>query len=183
MESNVQRRAAGLRAKLPEMQSTLSTIGFLRQQRERHRHRHRQDNDNGNDSKSDDDNDDDDNPSSPAYLQTSFSLSDTLYAKAHIPLTSSTSHPSSENSSSSSPPVYLWLGANVMVSYPAAEAESMLSSRVAKAVEALAACDEDAGFLREQITTVEVAVARVHNWDVGEKRRRKVRGDGMGGGD
>lgn len=48
--------------------------------------------------------------------------------------------------------VYLWLGANVMLSYPIAEAETLLESKLAAAQENLANCEEDLDFLREQIT-------------------------------
>lgn len=66
-----------------------------------------------------------------------FELNDTLYAKALVP-------PTEE--------VYLWLGANVMLSYPVAEAETLLESKLSAARETLANCEEDLDFLREQIT-------------------------------
>ncbi len=152
MEANVQKRAAGLREKLPEMESTLSAIRFLRKQK----------------SKLEAAGIDDDE--AVADLETTFSLSDTLYAKATI-----TPREIDE--------VYLWLGANVMVAYPLAEAEEMLQGRVEKAGETLQACEEDMEFLRVQITTVEVATARVYNWDVVEKRRRKAKGKEQGVGE
>ncbi|KAG7293765.1 peptide chain release factor 1 [Staphylotrichum longicolle] len=91
-------------------------------------------------------------------IETTFELNDTLYAKAEIP-------PTDE--------VYLWLGANVMLSYPIDEAESLLSSKLQAAKLSLSNCEEDLDFLREQITTMEVAVARVYNWDVVQKRKEK----------
>lgn len=48
--------------------------------------------------------------------------------------------------------VYLWLGANVMLSYPIAEAETLLQSKIDAAQQTLANCEEDHDFLREQIT-------------------------------
>lgn len=99
-----------------------------------------------------------------ADLETTFSLCDTLYAKAKI-------------APKEIDEVYLWLGANVMVAYPLAEAEEMLTGRVEKAKETLRACEEDMEFLRVQITTVEVATARVYNWDVMEKRKRRANGE------
>lgn len=101
-------------------------------------------------------------PSSP--LHTTFELNDTLYAHALIPPTSD---------------VYLWLGANVMLSYPLDEAEELLSAKLEGAKEKKRECEEDIEFLREQITTLEVATARVYNWDVGV--RRKEREGGAGG--
>ena len=70
-------------------------------------------------------------------LEATFELNDTLYAKAVIP-------PTDE--------VYLWLGANVMLSYPTAEAETLLESKLSAAQQSLANCEEDLDFLREQIT-------------------------------
>lgn len=72
-----------------------------------------------------------------ARLEATFELNDTLYAKAVIP-------PTDE--------VYLWLGANVMLSYPTAEAEALLESKLSAAQQSLANCEEDLDFLREQIT-------------------------------
>lgn len=48
--------------------------------------------------------------------------------------------------------VYLWLGANVMLSYPMQEAESLLETKLSGALSTLANCEEDLDFLREQIT-------------------------------
>ncbi|KAK3385008.1 Prefoldin subunit-domain-containing protein [Podospora didyma] len=91
-------------------------------------------------------------------IETTFELNETLYAKAEIP-------PTDE--------IYLWLGANVMLSYPINEAEELLSSKLQAATTSLSNCEEDLDFLREQITTMEVAVARVYNWDVVQKRKDK----------
>ncbi|KAH8593879.1 Prefoldin subunit-domain-containing protein [Bisporella sp. PMI_857] len=91
-------------------------------------------------------------------IEATFELNDTLYAKAHIP-------PTDE--------VYLWLGANVMLSYPIDEAEELLSTKLSAAKQNKANCEEDLDFLREQITTMEVATARVYNWDVTMKRKEK----------
>ena len=96
-------------------------------------------------------------------MEATFSLQDTLYAKATI-------RPAEVDE------VYLWLGANVMVAYPLDEAEEMLQGKLDKARDSLKAAEEDLEFLRVQITTLEVAIARVHNWDVGEKRRLRAAG-------
>ncbi|KAH6891081.1 Prefoldin subunit-domain-containing protein [Thelonectria olida] len=92
-------------------------------------------------------------------IQTTFELNDTLYAKADIPATEE---------------VYIWLGANVMLSYPIDEAETLLAQRLSTAKTSFSNCEEDLDFLREQITTMEVAVARVYNWDVVQKRKDKA---------
>jgi hypothetical protein len=48
--------------------------------------------------------------------------------------------------------VFLWLGANVMLAYPIAEAEEMLTEKLEAARRSLGHCEEDLEFLREQIT-------------------------------
>lgn len=116
-----------------------------------------------NDDDIDEEDDDGERKTSPMEIETAFSLQDTLYAKAKI-------KPAEVDE------VYLWLGANVMVAYPLDEAEELLQGKLDKAKESLKAAEEDVEFLRVQITTLEVAVARVHNWDVGEKRRLRKEG-------
>ncbi|KAL1884115.1 hypothetical protein VTK73DRAFT_6784 [Phialemonium thermophilum] len=129
MEANLQRRVAGLRDKLPDIQKTLDTVLFLKSRKDE-----------------------------TDSIETTFELNDTLYSKAEIP-------PTDE--------VYLWLGANVMLAYPIDEAETLLLSKFKTAKESLMNCEEDLDFLREQITTMEVAIARVYNWDVIQKRKEK----------
>ncbi|KAL7619817.1 peptide chain release factor 1 [Parahypoxylon ruwenzoriense] len=135
MELNLQRRIAGLKDKMPDIQKTLETVKFLKTRTNFGRQEE----------------------SDP--LETTFELNDTLYAKALIP-------PTEE--------VYLWLGANVMLAYPVDEAKTLLTSKLAAAKQSYANCEEDLDFLREQITTMEVAVARVYNWDVVQKRKEKA---------
>ncbi|TAQ89849.1 hypothetical protein B7494_g1808 [Chlorociboria aeruginascens] len=135
MEVNQQRRASGLKDKMPDIQKTLDTVQFLKTRK----------------------------PGSDA-IEATFELNDTLFAKARIP-------PTEE--------VYLWLGANVMLSYPIDEAKELLSSKLAAAKQSLANCEEDLDFLREQITTMEVATARVYNWDVTMKRKEKNEQEGI----
>jgi hypothetical protein len=65
-----------------------------------------------------------------------------------------------------------------MLAYPIAEAETMLREKLAAAELSLAHCEEDLEFLREQITTMEVATARVYNWDVMQRRKEKAEGKG-----
>ncbi|KAL2014136.1 hypothetical protein VTN00DRAFT_1661 [Thermoascus crustaceus] len=96
-------------------------------------------------------------------LLTHFELNDTLYARATV-------DPADTDE------VYLWLGANVMLAYPIAEAETMLEEKLRAAEASLGNCEEDLEFLREQITTLEVATARVYNWDVVQKRKEKAEG-------
>ncbi|KAF1843949.1 prefoldin subunit 3 [Cucurbitaria berberidis CBS 394.84] len=135
MQQSTQRRAAGLKDKIPDIQKTLETVRFLRSRQ------------------------DDAEP-----LETTFELNDTLYAKAEVPLTEE---------------VYLWLGANVMLAYPIPEAEELLHSKLETAKYTLSTCEEDLDFLREQITTLEVAFARVYNWDVAQRRKEREAGESI----
>ncbi|KAI9206588.1 Prefoldin subunit-domain-containing protein [Polychytrium aggregatum] len=89
-------------------------------------------------------------------IETQFELNETLWASAKIQPRGT---------------VYLWLGANVMLEYSTEEASELLSEKYDTAGKRLLEVDEDLNFLREQITTMEVNTARVHNWDV--KRRRE----------
>lgn len=155
MQQNVERRAAGLKEKLPEMKRTLETTQFLKKKRKAVLENPK--------SEEGDELDDIDDKHDPSELEATFSLQDTLYAKSKI-------KPAEVSE------VYLWLGANVMVAYPLDEAEELLQGKLNKAKESLKAAEEDLEFLRVQITTLEVAVARVHNWDVSEKRKLKAEG-------
>ncbi|KAF2851197.1 Prefoldin, subunit 3 [Plenodomus tracheiphilus IPT5] len=136
MQQNTQRRAAGLKDKIPDIRKTLETVRFLSTR-----------------------------STSTSPLETTFELNDTLYAKASIP-------PTNE--------VYLWLGANVMLAYPIDEAEELLEGKLKTARESLGTCEEDLDFLREQITTLEVAFARVYNWDVAMRRKERGEEEGKG---
>ncbi|KAI3625640.1 hypothetical protein CBS9595_001001 [Malassezia furfur] len=64
--------------------------------------------------------------------------------------------------------------ANVMLSYDIDEAIDLLREKLSNAKANMAAANEDLGFLRDQITTMEVNTARVHNWDVKRRRDRYV---------
>ena len=81
-------------------------------------------------------------------IKTHFPLTDNCHARASIP-------PSDR--------VCLWLGANVMLEYSIEEAEDLLKTSSANAAESVKKLDENLAFLRDQITTTEVNVARVHN--------------------
>jgi len=58
MELNLQRRVTGLKDKLPDIQKTLDTVGFLQTRRDE-----------------------------PEPIETTFELNETLYAKAEVPAT------------------------------------------------------------------------------------------------
>lgn len=84
-------------------------------------------------------------------LKTHFLMSSQLYSKARIPPTET---------------VCLWLGANVMLEYPLDEAKTLLNKNLTTSLSNLKQIEEDLEFLRDQITTSEVNLARVYNWNV-----------------
>ncbi|KAK5075914.1 hypothetical protein LTR70_003248 [Exophiala xenobiotica] len=159
MSQNVERRAAGLREKLPEMRKSLDTVRFLRMRKGKASRDSGAEQDEGGDG----DGLEEGSADANGMIETTYALQDTLYAHATVNTQELDS-------------VYLWLGANVMVAYPLDEAESMLKEKLDKAKESLKAAEEDLEFIRVQTTTLEVATARVHNWDVGEKRKKKESG-------
>ena len=138
MEVNTQRRKAGLDEKIPDLQRSLDTVRFLKARKvELLVHRgNLQQRLTASPIKPD---------SEP--IEATFELNDTLYAKAHVPRTEE---------------VYLWLGANVMLSYPIDEAETMLEGKLSGAQQTLNNCEEDLDFLREQ-TTVSIPCMCCYN--------------------
>ncbi|KAG8513474.1 Prefoldin subunit 3 [Galemys pyrenaicus] len=89
-------------------------------------------------------------------LETRFLLADNLYCKASVPPTNK---------------VCLWLGAHVMLEYDTDEAQALLEKNLSTATTNLNSLEEDLDFLRDQLTTTEVNMSRIYNWDV--KRRNK----------
>ncbi|KAH9943661.1 Prefoldin subunit 3 [Amylocystis lapponica] len=152
MDHNLTQRRQGLEEKIPDIKKTLSMVEFLQERREGKSKV-------GDDDDLEDDEDlEEDGGDVPKPLRTTFELNDTLYAEAELEDTDT---------------VYLWLGANVMLSYKLPAAIELLRSKLQSAESSLASVIEDVEFLREQITVMEVNTARVYNWDV--KRRRDLR--------
>lgn len=58
-----------------------------------------------------------------------------------------------------------------MLEYDTPEAEALLQKNFSTAKENLAQLDDDTDFLRDQITTTEVNMARFYNHDVTTKRK------------
>mmetsp|Transcript_96037 Transcript_96037/g.298545 ORF Transcript_96037/g.298545 Transcript_96037/m.298545 type:complete len:252 (+) Transcript_96037:347-1102(+) len=80
----------------------------------------------------------------------------------------------------SAPPtnvVCLWLGANCMLEYTLDEAVELLQTNEANARTTLKSLDEDVAFLRDQITTTEVNIARTHNYGVKLRQQMKLEAD------
>mmetsp|Transcript_50258 Transcript_50258/g.116679 ORF Transcript_50258/g.116679 Transcript_50258/m.116679 type:complete len:303 (+) Transcript_50258:55-963(+) len=79
----------------------------------------------------------------------------------------------------SAPPsnhVCLWLGANCMLEYTLDEAVELLTTNEINARASLKSLEDDIAFLRDQITTTEVNIARTHNYGV--KLRQKLKEEG-----
>ncbi|KAJ6573815.1 Prefoldin subunit 3, partial [Mycena vulgaris] len=148
MDNNLAQRRAGLEDKIPDIKKTLMMVEFLQERRvcalftssdgvSRSSLQ-------GEKSKAADDDDldaDDDleEEGSQKPLTTTFELNDTLYAEAELEDTDT---------------VYLWLGANVMLSYKIPAAIT-LKSKLEAAETSLKNAIEDLEFLREQITVME----------------------------
>lgn len=91
-------------------------------------------------------------------LLVDFSISDQVYAKAKVPVTDT---------------VNLWLGANVMLEYPLEEAKTLLEQNISNCKENLKQNQKDLELIKDSITTTEVSIARVYNYDISQKRRNK----------
>nr|GAT55342.1 predicted protein [Mycena chlorophos] len=156
MDSNLAQRRASLEDKIPDIKKTLRMVEFLHERRE------------GKGKAVDEDDLDDEDADGDAAskpLTTTFELNDTLYAEAELEDTDT---------------VYLWLGANVMLSYKLPEAIELLKSKLTAAEGSLQNTIEDLEFIREQITIMEVNTARLYNWDVKRRRERREREQASG---
>lgn len=92
-------------------------------------------------------------------LNTHFSLADNVFAKASV--------------DTSVQKVCIWLGANVMVEYSYDEAMALLQTNLKTAKERLAEVSSDLSFLRDNIITTEVNIARIFNYDVRKRREER----------
>ncbi|KAL0563708.1 hypothetical protein V5O48_018357 [Marasmius crinis-equi] len=183
MDSNLTQRRQGLEEKIPDIKKTLGMVEFLRDRRE------------GKSSDEDDDLDEDEDEDTPNSnskpLKTSFELNDTLFAEAELEDTDTVflwlgvrPPPLLPSSSSSSPTTKYAFSlppthpqANVMLSYPLSDAITLLQAKLQAAETSLGNTIEDLEFLREQITVMEVNMARVYNADVKRRRERRVKAE------
>jgi len=147
MEKHMQTNKARLLEKLPEIRQTLNMILFLQKKQK------------GDD---EDEDDEDEKTSEPKAFKTNFPLADSVYGKASVKPTGT---------------VHLWLGASIMLEYTYAEARALLEKNLANAQERLKEVESDLLFLRDQITTSEVNIARTFNHDV-MMRKKKDSGGG-----
>ncbi|KAG5340713.1 putative prefoldin subunit 3 [Termitomyces sp. T112] len=160
MDSNLTQRRQSLEEKIPDIRKTLDMVEFLQERREGRKK--------ASDEDVEDDLDDldDDNDYLKKPLKTTYELNDTLFAEAELEETDT---------------VYLWLGANVMLSYKIPAAITLLKSKLDAAQTSLDNTIEDLEFLREQLTVMEVNTARVYNWDVKRRRERREREEAQKG--
>ncbi|KAJ8583358.1 Prefoldin subunit 3 [Rhizopogon salebrosus TDB-379] len=157
MDANLTQRRKGLEDKIPDIRKTLNMVEFLQERREGKKKE---------EGDLEDDLSDEENVEHPKQpMTTTFELNDTLFAEAELEDTDT---------------VYLWLGANVMLSYKLTEAAALLRSKLDLAETSLKATIEDLEFLREQLTVMEVNTARVYNWDVKRRRERRLAGEAEG---
>eukprot|EP01068_Selenidium_serpulae_P017299 Selendium_serpulae@DN636_c0_g1_i1.p1 len=88
-------------------------------------------------------------------FQTNFQLCDNIYAKAAVPKTGT---------------VLIGLGAKVMLEYPLGEAQELLKKNLESAFETLGTLESTLEYLRKQVTTCQVNIARVHNFGVSKRQ-------------
>lgn len=69
--------------------------------------------------------------------------------------------------------VNLWLGAGVMVEYPLKEAQELLTTNLSNCKHNLKVVNEDLEYNKDNITTTEVSIARMFNYDVERRRKEK----------
>lgn len=89
----------------------------------------------------------------PSAHQFTFELGDTLYGRAAIAAVAEGAERQ----------VGLWLGAGVMLEYSTVQARQFLEQKREERQEELRKCDHDLEFIRKQITTTEVTLARLYN--------------------
>ncbi|KAI6164023.1 Prefoldin subunit 3 [Pisolithus thermaeus] len=150
MDGSLTQRRKGLEGKIPDIRKTLQMVEFLKERRDGKQK--------AGDEEDDLEEDDENSEGNKKSLTTTFELNDTLFAEAQLDDTDT---------------VYLWLGANVMLSYEIPEAIALLRSKLDAAETSLQMAIEDLEFTREQLTVMEVNTARMYNWDVKRRRERR----------
>lgn len=61
-----------------------------------------------------------------------------------------------------------------MLEYPYADARSLLEHNLASAKESLATLEKDLDTVSDCVVTTEVNIARLYNWDVKQRKEKKV---------
>lgn len=84
-----------------------------------------------------------------------FSLSDSVYARARLADVQA---------------VNLWLGAGVMLEYALEDAQALLEVQLAGCRKQLGVVRREQEYVTDQLTTTEVSMARVYNYDVTRRK-------------
>ncbi|EER03329.1 prefoldin subunit, putative [Perkinsus marinus ATCC 50983] len=69
--------------------------------------------------------------------------------------------------------VCLWLGANILLEYKLDEATELLNDNEESARKSLGDLEQGIAVVRDQITTTEVNIARVHNYNVKQRSEQR----------
>eukprot|EP00004_Rigifila_ramosa_P017105 TRINITY_DN4129_c0_g1_i1.p1 TRINITY_DN4129_c0_g1~~TRINITY_DN4129_c0_g1_i1.p1 ORF type:complete len:198 (+),score=70.55 TRINITY_DN4129_c0_g1_i1:10-603(+) len=70
--------------------------------------------------------------------------------------------------------VCLWLGADVMLEYSYDEAIELLTRNLATTHETIKEIDESQDFIKDQLNTIEVNSARIHNYQVDSRKKSQT---------
>eukprot|EP00826_Nyctotherus_ovalis_P065935 TRINITY_DN9713_c0_g1_i1.p3 TRINITY_DN9713_c0_g1~~TRINITY_DN9713_c0_g1_i1.p3 ORF type:complete len:198 (-),score=91.42 TRINITY_DN9713_c0_g1_i1:85-678(-) len=96
----------------------------------------------------------------PEAVNVKFALTENMWANASI-----------KNDTGK---VCLWLGADTMVEYPYDEAIELLKKNMSNAEKYLESVEGDISFLKDQMTTTEVNMARIYNENIAIKQSANV---------
>jgi len=92
-------------------------------------------------------------------IEVKYNLSENVYVNADVPVDTGK--------------LLLWIGAMTMLEYTFDEAEELLTKNLDSAKEQLVNVKEDALFVRDQVVTTEVNIARCHNYGVLKRQRAR----------
>ncbi|CAD7925209.1 unnamed protein product [Amoebophrya sp. A25] len=94
-----------------------------------------------------------------APLEVKYNLSENVYVNADVPVDTGK--------------ILLWIGAMCLLEYTFDEAEELLTKNLKSARDQEATVKEDSLFIRDQIVTAEVNIARCHNYGVLKRQRER----------
>jgi len=146
VEASLQAKRTRLLAKLPEISRARAAVAALRE------------------SLGEDENEEEETAKSPP-IDLDFCVAEQVYSRATL-----------DRRRLREGGVALWLGAGVSVEYKLPEAQALLEANESAAKSNIRTNGEDLDFVRDCITTTQVSISRVYNWDMASK------GGGGGGG-
>jgi len=94
-------------------------------------------------------------------LPITYNLAENIYCHAKVPLSKTKST------------ILLWLGANTLLEYTLDEAETLLTTNLKNAEIQLTNVTELSLYVRDQIVTSEVNIARCHNYGVLQRQKQR----------